>query len=107
LKADPQLACLPRGMALIKGKGCIVITTVAVMCWRFGHSIDGRKIATYAAGACLMCGATVLVWALSFIPLAALAFHIGAFAILLTAGSDRKSTTRDTAQVEDIASAIP
>ena len=54
-----------------------------------------------------MCGATVLVWALSFIPLAALAFHIGAFAILLTAGSDRKSTTRDTAQVEDIASAIP
>ena len=89
LKADPELALMLRGMAAIKGT--IVVSVVGVLLWRFGHALPNRAAAACLAGAWCMTGATVLVWQLSFIPLAALVFHVGEFVLLVTAWREHRS----------------
>jgi hypothetical protein len=52
---------------------------------RFGHPVAPRLVAIYLAGAWAMAGASMLVWQLASIPLAALVFHAGESALLLAA----------------------
>jgi hypothetical protein len=86
LRADPELVFLLRGMALIKA--ALVLAAVGVLCWRFGQPVLPRVAGAYLAGAWLTAGATMLVWQLSLIPLAALVFHVGEFMLLWVAWRD-------------------
>ena len=87
VRADPELSYLLRGMAAIKA--CLCAAAVGVLFWRFGHGLSQRSAAAYLIGAWLMTGATMLVWQLSLISLAAMAFHVGEFTLLFTAWRDR------------------
>jgi hypothetical protein len=87
VRVDRDLAFLLRGMALIKAS--LVLATVGVLWWRLGHAIDRGAAAGYLAGAFLMSAASGLIWQLTLIGLAALAFHVGGFMVLLIAYFDR------------------
>lgn len=86
LAADAALARLLRGMALIKA--ALVLATVGALLWRFGHPITRRTAAVYVGGAWMAAGATVLVWQLTLLPLAAALFHAGEIGVLLAAWRD-------------------
>lgn len=73
LAADPALARLLRGMAVIKG--LLVLGTVAAVLWRFGRPIATPAVGAYALGAAALAGSTTLIWQLTWIPLAAVLFH--------------------------------
>ncbi|MBC8059002.1 MAG: hypothetical protein H7Y61_20735 [Rhizobiales bacterium] len=88
VRADPELAFLLRGMAGIKA--AIVLAAVGVLFWRFGHAVSKRSAGAYLVGAWLLAGATALVWQLSFVPFAALAFHAGEFTLLFVAWRDHQ-----------------
>ncbi len=83
MHADPELALLLRGMALIKAT--IALAAVAVLWWRFGAPVSRPVAAIYVVGAGSMAGATVSIWQLSSLLPAAVLFHIGLFALLSTA----------------------
>ncbi|MGQ0619248.1 MAG: hypothetical protein ACT4QA_04900 [Panacagrimonas sp.] len=84
--ADPGLATLLRGMAMIKAG--MVLIALGVLWWRFGKPIPSATAAVYLAGTWLATAATVLIWNLSDIALAAGAFHLGEIAVLLVAWRD-------------------
>ncbi len=86
LLADADLAFLLRGMAAIKA--ALVLLALALIGWRLGRPTAPAVAALYLLGAWLMAGATVLVWQLSAIPAAALAFHAGEITLLLVAWRD-------------------
>lgn len=86
LLADPELARLLRGMALIKAM--IVLVGVALLLWRFGRPVPARIAAVYIAGTWIAAGASMLIWQLALIPYAAAAFHLGEFAVLVAAWRD-------------------
>jgi uncharacterized membrane protein YecN with MAPEG domain len=86
VQADLALAQLMRGMALIKG--AIALGAVALLLWRFGWPVGKPAGLAYVVSAALMAGATMLIWQLTFIPLAAALFHIGALAMLLVGWRD-------------------
>lgn len=85
--ADPDLARLLRGMALIKA--LIVTIALLLLRWRFGQPLSSRLAAAYLAGVWLMAGASMMIWQLAEIPTAAFSFHLGAFVLLATAWRDR------------------
>jgi hypothetical protein len=87
LQADPGLARLLRGMALIKG--AIAIGAVSAVFWRMAWPISGPVAALYVIGAWLLAGSTMMIWQLSSIGLAALLFHVAAAAMLLVAWRER------------------
>ncbi len=89
VQADPELARLLRGMALIKGG--IVLAAVCALMWRFGRPAPQRLAAAYLAGTWLAAGASMLIWQLTLIPWAALAFHAGELTLLVAAWRDRRS----------------
>jgi hypothetical protein len=82
LLADPGLAWLLRGMALIKGG--LVAAALALTVWRLRQpqAPSTRAAAGYIACGCLMTASTVLIWQLSFIVPAAVAFHVGLIGLL-------------------------
>jgi energy-converting hydrogenase Eha subunit A len=86
VQADPQLAFLLRGMALIKS--ALVLAAIALLLWRFAHPVSNGFALAYIAGTAVLAAASMLIWQLSFIPLAALAFHVAALAVLLAAWRD-------------------
>jgi hypothetical protein len=86
VQVDPGLAPLLRGMALIKA--AIALGAVALLLWRFGWPVGKPAALAYVVSAALMAGATMLIWQLTFIPLAAALFHIGALAMLLVGWRD-------------------
>lgn len=73
--ADPELARLLRGMAPLKGP--MVVATIAILLWRFGHSIAPRIAATYVVSAGLMAAAAAMIWQLTALLPAAAACHAG------------------------------
>jgi hypothetical protein len=87
VQADPPLARLLRGMALIKG--LIALAIVAAVWWRFGRPISRPVAAAYLAGSWMLAGSTTLVWQLSWIPLAAVVFHVAALSMLLVSWRER------------------
>lgn len=86
LQADADLALLLRGMACIKA--LIVLAALAVLAWRFGQPIGTPLALAYTVAAALAAGAAMLVWQLSWIGMAAGAFHVGELALLLLAWRD-------------------
>jgi hypothetical protein len=89
LAADADLALLLRGIALIKAT--MVVGALGVLWWRFGLPLSGRVAAGYLAGAAIISGATMMIWQLTFIGAAALAFDGGALILLVLALRDRQS----------------
>ena len=89
LRADPELAVLLRGMAVIKA--FIVMPALGVLWWRFGHPIARGSTLGYLVGAWLVASATALIWQLTLIALAALIFHVAGLALLLVALADRRA----------------
>ena len=87
LQADPELARLLRGMALIKA--AFMLAAVGVLLWRFGRPMTPTTAGAYLAGTWMVCGASLLIWYLSAIPFAALLFHSGALLLLVAAWRDR------------------
>jgi hypothetical protein len=73
LEADPALAHLLRGMALIKA--LIVLGVVGAVLWRCGWRLPSAVGAGYVAGSAVMAGSTVLIWQLTHIVAAAVLFH--------------------------------
>lgn len=92
LAADPDLARLLRGMACIKAG--LVTAALGVLLWRFAHPVSPRMAGCYLAGAWLASGASMMVWQLTLIPLAALVFHGGEITLLVTAWHDHKGGRR-------------
>jgi hypothetical protein len=85
-RADPELGRLLRGMALIKA--VIALAAIVAVTWRLGWPVSGRATGAYVLGAWLVAGSSMLIWQLTFIPAAAIAFHVGAFGIVIAAWRD-------------------
>lgn len=87
LAADPELARLLRGMALIKA--AIVAVAVAAVLWRFSKPVSPRAAAVYLGGMWLLAAASMMIWQLTLIPAAAIGFHVAELALLWVAWGDR------------------
>jgi len=87
LQADPALARLLRGMALIKST--IVLGAVGAVFWRFGFATSRPAAAVYVVGCGALAGSTMLIWQLTLIPLAAVLFHLSAVCMLLVGWRER------------------
>ncbi len=87
LQADPALARLLRGMALIKAG--IALAIVAAVLWRFGRQVSKPVAAGYLLGSWMLVGSTMLVWQLSWIPAAAVLFHAAALSMLFVSLRER------------------
>jgi hypothetical protein len=86
LAADAELAALLRGMGVVKAG--LAGIALALSWWRFRVPVAPRFRAIYLVGTWAMTGASALIWQLSFIPAAALLFHVGELALLLAALCD-------------------
>jgi hypothetical protein len=86
LAADPELAFLLRGMAGIKA--LLLLGALSLLAWRFARPVPARTAAVYIVGAAVMAGATALIWQLTALPLAAVAFHAAEIAVLFAAWRD-------------------
>jgi len=86
-QADPALGRLLRGMALIKG--VIALAILAAVWWRFGRPVFKSAAAVYLSGSWIVAGSTMLIWQLSWIPLAALLFHAAALSMLVVGWRER------------------
>jgi hypothetical protein len=86
MAADPEIAFLLRGMAAIKV--ALVLGAIALIAWRLRRPVSPRCAAVYVVGAAVMAGATALIWQLTALPAAAVAFHIAEIALLVTAWRD-------------------
>ncbi|MEM8609849.1 MAG: hypothetical protein AAGF92_22320 [Myxococcota bacterium] len=89
LQADPELARLLRGMALIKVG--LVVAALAALLWRFGRPLSNGLTGAYLAGAWAAAGACMLIWQLEFLRTAVVTFHLGELTLLLAAWRDHAS----------------
>jgi hypothetical protein len=89
LQADPSLARLLRGMALIKA--LLVVLAAAAVLWRLGKPASYRVVAAYLAGCWAIAGAATLIWQLTLIPLAAIGFHVAEISMLVVAWREHRS----------------
>jgi hypothetical protein len=87
LHADPALARLLRGMALIKGM--IAIAAVGAVFWRLAWPVSKIGAAAYLISSWAIAGSTMLIWQLSYIVPAALLFHAAALSLLLVSWRER------------------
>ncbi len=86
LEADPDLARLLRGMALVKAAA--VVVGLAAVYWRLGWRVRGWHTGAYLATAWILTGSTMLVWQLTWIPAAAVLFHAALIGLLVTGWRD-------------------
>jgi hypothetical protein len=91
VRADPGLATLLRGMAVIKA--LLATGAVGALLWRFGRPIERPVAVAYLAGAWCMAGASMLVWRLTHIGVGAFAFHAGELTLLLVAWREHRRET--------------
>ena len=70
--AEPELALLLRGMAALKG--LLSVAAGGLVWWRLGQPVASRVAAAYIACVSALCASSLLIWNLSFIPVAALLF---------------------------------
>jgi hypothetical protein len=89
LQADPALARLLRGMAIIKGM--IALAAVGAVFWRLGWPVSKAGAGAYLGCAWVLSGSTMIIWQLSFIVPAALLFHAAALSLLLVSFRDRSA----------------
>ncbi len=83
LRADPSLATLLRGMAIIKA--LLTVAAAGALWWRFARPIAHPVAAAYLAGTWSMAAASMVVWRLSHIGVGALGFHAGELTVLFVA----------------------
>lgn len=83
---DPALIHLLRGMALIKSMA--LLAAVAAVWWRLGRPARTFIVWSYLASLWSMTCATVLIWKVTLIPFAAVAFHLALFVFLFAAWRD-------------------
>jgi hypothetical protein len=81
LEADLALAHLLRGMAVIKGM--LALAALGAVLWRFGWPVSKPVAFGYVFGSSVLAGSTMLIWQLSFMPLAAVLFHLAAVSMLI------------------------
>lgn len=86
LVADTELAWLLRGMGLVKAS--LLVAALGVLAVRLRWPLPGRLALGYAACMALLAASTVLIWQLSWIPLAAAVFHIAGLVLLVLAWRD-------------------
>lgn len=84
---DPDLVRVIRFMAVIKGG--FALAAVAGCYWRLGHPAAAWRIPVYVIGPPLMAIGAAGLWSLRDPGLAALGVHLGLFAILAAALTDR------------------
>jgi hypothetical protein len=88
LHADPALARLLRGMALIKA--ALVLAGMAVVGWRFGRPLPMRYAAVYLGGLWTLVAAVTLIWQVTAVGAAAALFDVATLTLLVAAwGDDR------------------
>jgi hypothetical protein len=80
LNADPALARVLRGMALIKG--VIALAIVCAVFWRLAWPVAKNAGAAYLICSWAVAGSTMLIWQLSYIVPAAVLFHAAALSLL-------------------------
>jgi hypothetical protein len=81
LETDLALAHLLRAMAVIKGM--VALAALGAVLWRFGWPVSKPVSFGYVAGSSVLAGSTMLIWQLSYIPLAAVLFHAAAACMLI------------------------
>jgi len=81
LETDLALAHVLRAMAVIKGM--VALAAVGAVLWRFGWPVSKPIAFGYVVGSSVLAGSTMLIWQLSFIPLAAVLFHVAAASMLI------------------------
>ncbi|MFN7552361.1 MAG: hypothetical protein ACK59M_06655 [Pseudomonadota bacterium] len=86
MAADPEIAVLLRGMATIKA--ALVLAAIALIAWRLGRPESSRFATVYIVGAAVMAGTTALIWQLTALPAAAVAFHAAEITLLVAAWRD-------------------
>lgn len=84
---DPDLVRLMRFMALLKG-AFLVVALVGGF-WRLARPAPMWRTAVYVGGPAMMAAGTVALWRLQDAGTAAAALHIGLFALIATALTDR------------------
>ena len=90
--ADPELAHLLRGMALLKAG--LTVGAVSLVAWRLGHPASLRLTAGLIAAAALMASGPVLIWHVAPVGAAALLFHVGTALLLILCLLDRSGAQR-------------
>lgn len=83
VRADPELARLLRGMAVLKGG--MVVAAIAILWWRFAYPIAPRVAVVYVACSALMAASAAAIWQLTFLLPAAASFHAGLIVALIIA----------------------
>lgn len=86
LAADTELTWLLRGMGLIKAS--LIVAALGVLAVRLRWPLPGPLAWGYGACLALLTASTVLIWHLSWIPLAAAVFHIAGLVLLVLAWRD-------------------
>ncbi len=86
---EPALVVLLRGMALIKA--LIAMTAMGLAFWRFARPITFPAAGGVLVGVWALVGASVLIWQLDAILMAAGMFHLALFALLVIAWRDSAS----------------
>ncbi|KAA0121510.1 hypothetical protein CIW48_23205 [Methylobacterium sp. P1-11] len=84
---DPDLVRVIRFMAVIKGG--FALAALAGCFWRLGRPATAWRSLVYVAGPPLMAVGAAGLWSLQDAALAALALHLGLFAVLAAALTDR------------------
>lgn len=99
--ADPSptaaaLTRLLRGLALIKA--ALSLGGLGIAYWRLGYPISNRLAGLYAACVAAACAASLLVWRLVALPLAATLFDLALVLFLIGAWRDTQSVGNAGAQ---------
>jgi hypothetical protein len=79
-------------MALIKAG--MVCAALGVLVWRFGRPLAPRAALAFLVGSWLIAGATAMIWQLSHIGAAAVAFHAGEIGMLVVAWREHRAEWR-------------
>lgn len=78
-------------MALIKTG--TALAAISLLWWRFKRPVSVRFASVYLVAMWLAAGASMLIWQLTAIPFAAIAFHAGGLAFLVVAWRDGTAST--------------
>ena len=89
LDSDFALGRLLRAMAVIKAG--VVLAAICLLWWRFQRPVPIRLATACLVGVWLAAGASMLIWQLTAVPLAALTFHAGGLAFLVAAWRDDRT----------------
>jgi hypothetical protein len=85
--ADPDLVRLMRFMALLKG--AFLLVALVGSFWRLARPAASWRTAIYVGGPPLMAAGTMALWRMQDAGLAASVLHVGLFALLAAALTDR------------------